>query len=106
MKSTKLTKAAMHDAISENGTLLPKLTSSICNMNYLVRVKNQLEYCPKMNEISSFECLNPPKKEILLLIIQEELSIRGDKRVVSFDEKHQPDVDWCLNSISALNPHH
>ena len=52
MKSTKLTKAAMHDAISENGTLLPKLTSSICNMNYLVRVKNQLEYCPKMNEIS------------------------------------------------------
>ena len=57
-----------------------------------------------MNEISSFECLNPPKKEILLLIIQEELSIRGDKRVVSFDEKHQPDVDWCLNAISALNP--
>ena len=106
MKSTKLTKAAMHDAISENGTLLPKLTSSICNMNYLVRVKNQLEYCPKINEISSFECLNPPKKDILLLIIQEELSIRGDKRVVSFDEKHQPDVDWCLNSISALNPHH
>jgi hypothetical protein len=106
MKSTKLTKAAMHDAISEDGTLLPKLTSSICNMNYLVRVKNQLEYCPKMNEISSFECLNPPKKDILLLIIQEELSIRGDKRVVSFDEKHQPDVDWCLNSISALNPHH
>jgi hypothetical protein len=88
MKSTKLTKAAMHDAISEDGTLLPKLTSSICNMNYLVRVKNQLEYCPKMNEISSFECLNPPKKDILLLIIQEELSIRGDKRVVSFDEKH------------------
>jgi hypothetical protein len=106
MKSTKLTKAAMHDAISEDGTLLPKLTSSICNMNYLVRVKNQLEYCPKINEISSFECLNPPKKDILLLIIQEELSIRGDKRVVSFDEKHQPDVDWCLNSISALNPHH
>ena len=69
MKSTKLTKAAMHDAISEDGTLLPKLTSSICNMNYLVRVKNQLEYCPKINEIANFECPNPPKKDILLLII-------------------------------------
>ena len=69
MKSKKLTKAAMHDAISEDGTLLPKLTSSICNMNYLVRVKNQFEYCPKMNEIANFECPNPPKKEILLLII-------------------------------------
>ena len=69
MKSKKLTKAAMHDAISEDGTLLPKLTSSICNMNYLVRVKNQLEYCPQINEIANFECLNPPKKDILLLII-------------------------------------
>ena len=69
MKSKKLTKAAMHDAISKDGTLLPKLTSSICNMNYLVRVKNQLEYCPKINEIANIECLNPPKKDILLLII-------------------------------------
>ena len=69
MKSRKLTKAALHNAISEDGTVLPKLTSSICNMNYLVRVKNQLEYCPKMNEIKNLECLNPPKKEILLFII-------------------------------------
>ena len=69
MKSKKLTKAATHDAISEDGTLLPKLTSSICNMNYLVRVKNQLDYCPKINEIANIECLNPPKKDILLLII-------------------------------------
>ena len=42
----------------------------------------------------------------MLFIIQEELRILGDKRVVSFDEKHTPDVDWCLNSISALNPNH
>ena len=69
MKSRKLTKAALHNAISEDGTVLPKLTSSICNMNYLVRVKNQLEYCPKMNKIQNLECLNPPKKEILLFII-------------------------------------
>ena len=40
MKSKKLTKAEMHDAISQDGTLLPKITSSICNMGYLVRVKN------------------------------------------------------------------
>ena len=55
MKSRKLTKAALHNTISEDGTVLPKLTSSICNMNYLVRVKNQLEYCPKMNEIKNLE---------------------------------------------------
>ena len=106
MKSKKLTKAALYNAILDEGTVLPKITSSICNMTYLVRVKNQLEYCPKSHEIQNVECLQPPKKEILLFIIQEELRILGDKRVVTFDEKHTPDVDWCLSSISALNPNH
>jgi len=92
--------------MTEEGFVLPKITSSICNLSYLARVKNQLDYCPKSHEIQNVECLQPPKKEILLLIIQEELRILGDQRVVSFDEKHLPDVDWCLNSISALNPNH
>ena len=106
MKSKKLTKAVLYNGILDEGTVLPKISSSICNMTYLVRVKNQLEYCPKQHEIQNVECLQPPKKEILLFIIQEELRISGDKRVVSFDEKHTPDVDWCLNSIAALNPNH
>jgi len=41
---------------------------------------------------------------ILLSIIQDELSKRSDQRVFTFDEKHTPDIDWCLYAVSALNP--
>ena len=43
---------------------------------------------------------------ILLSIIEEELSKRGDHRVITYDEKDTPDVDWCLHAVSALNPQH
>ena len=88
MKNRKLTKAALYDALAEQGTLLPKIKSSICNMQYLIRVKNFVEYCPKVHEVPDLICNVPPKKMILLYFIQEELSKRGDHRVVSFDEKH------------------
>ena len=106
MKNRKLTKAALYDAISEQGILLPKIKSSICNMQYLIRVKNCVEYCPKAHEVLDLICMNPPKKMILLYFIQEELSRRGDHRAMTFDEKHMPDVDWCLHAVSALNPQH
>jgi hypothetical protein len=40
----------------------------------------------------------------MLQIIFEELERRGDSRTLSFDEKHMPDVDWCLYALSALLP--
>ena len=27
-------------------------------------------------------------------------------RTLSYDEKHLPDVDWCLRALSALDPIH
>ena len=43
---------------------------------------------------------------LLLLYIQEELENTSDARTLSFDEKHLPDVDWCLKALSALDPLH
>jgi hypothetical protein len=43
---------------------------------------------------------------VMLQIIFDELQRRGDSRTLSFDEKHLPDVDWCLSAISALDPVH
>jgi len=107
MHKSKLTKQMLHSNLTESGLVLPKLTSSICNMNYLVRVKDHLEYCPQSEEIRKIIYPElPPKKLILLEIIQKELVKKGDKRVVTFDEKHLPDVDWCLNCVFALNPQH
>ena len=74
----------------------------------MVRVRKNQEYCPRKSEIE-FEqnfCANPPKKLILLDIILDELQKKGDNRAVTFDEKHLPDVDWCLYSVFDLNPLH
>ena len=43
---------------------------------------------------------------LLLMFIQEELDKIGDIRTLSFDEKHLPDVDWCLKALSSLDPLH
>ena len=95
----------LHQSLDETGLVLPKLSSSICNMNYLVRVKNNLEYCPLSEDLEKFITPEkPPKKLILLQIIQEELLDKAEKRVVTFDDNHLPDVDWCLNCVFALNP--
>ena len=106
MKSKKLTKAVLYQDITKQGFLLPRSSSTICNLAYLLRVRNGVEYCPLEEEINGMFCLNPPKKLLLLMYIQEELDKNGDMRTVSFDEKHLPDVDWCLKALSALDPLH
>ncbi|MFN9900559.1 MAG: hypothetical protein ACK55Z_17610 [bacterium] len=92
----------------DSGNLLPKMTSTICNMSYLIKIKQNLEYCPHQSESESDPnvCNNPSKKIILLKIISDELLKKGDNRTISYDEKHLPDVDWCLISIFILNPMH
>ena len=106
MKLTKLSKAALYEVIKEEGFLLPKLTSTACKLSYLVNVRAGNEYCPRSEEVQVVYCENPPKKMIMLQIIYDELQRRGDSRTLTFDEKHLPDVDWCISAISALDPLH
>jgi hypothetical protein len=51
-------------------------------------------------------CINPPSKDYLLNQIQEELAKNGDVRDLTYDEKHLPDVEWCVKALLALNPEH
>ena len=106
MKLTKLTKAELYDVIREEGHILPKLTSTACKLSYLVNVRAGNEYCPRSEEVQIVYCDNPPKRMVMLQIIYDELQRRGDPRTLTFDEKHLPDVDWCLSAISALDPVH
>jgi hypothetical protein len=89
--------------IREEGYLLPKYTSTACRLPYLVNVRAGNEYCPRIDEVKGVYCENPPKRIILLQMIFDELQKKGDPRTLSFDEKHLPDVDWCLSALSALD---
>ena len=106
MKLAKLTKAQLYEVIKAEGYHLPKITSSACKLSYLVNVRAGNEQCPMSDNVGFFQCDNPPKKVILLQIIFEELQRKGDHRALSFDEKHLPDVDWCLSAVSTLDPLH
>ena len=69
MKSKKLTKAVLYQDITKQGFLLPRSSSTICNLAYLLRVRNGVEYCPLEEEINGMFCLNPPKKLLPLMYI-------------------------------------
>ena len=106
MDPQKVTKAMLYQDMQQEGYLLPKLNSTICNLAYLFKVRNGLEYCPMVDDVQNITCENPPKRILLLVYIQEELDKIGDARTLTFDEKHLPDVDWCLKALSALDPIH
>jgi len=100
-------KPCEYEAMFRNGFLLPKLNSTIVNKIYMYRVKSGVEYCPMTSDIKAYKvCINPPSKDYLLGQIQEELLKKGDKRDLSYDDGHLPDVEWCVLAIMALNPDH
>ena len=100
-------KPSEYEAMLRNGFILPKLNSTIVNKIYMYRVKSLLEYCPLTSDIKIYKiCINPPSKDYLLNQIQDELTKKGDVRNLTYDEKHLPDVEWCVKALLALNPDH
>ena len=69
MKPRKITKASLYQDIRQQGFLLPKPNSTICNLSYLVSVGNGIEYCPMEDEVCNLDCPYPPKRMLLLLYI-------------------------------------
>ena len=69
MKARKITKVNLYNDIAQQGFLLPKHNSTICNLAYLFRIRNGIEYCPLENEVSNADCPNPPKRMLLLYYI-------------------------------------
>jgi len=101
------TKPSEYEAMLRNGFILPKLNSTIVNKIYMYRVKSGQEYCPHASDIKVYKiCINPPGKLFLLSEIQQELQKQGDVRDLTYDEKHLPDVEWCVKALLALNPQH
>ena len=100
-------KPSEYEAMLRNGFIMPKLNSTIVNKIYMYRVKSGLEYCPMTSDIKVYKiCINPPSKDYLLCQIHEELAKKGDKRDLTYDGGHLPDVEWCVKSLLALNPDH
>ena len=51
-------------------------------------------------------CATPPKKDILIQLVKEELAKKGDRRTFSVDKSHTPDVVYLVTLLGSLNPNH
>jgi hypothetical protein len=51
-------------------------------------------------------CATPPKKEILIQLVKEELNKRGERRTFSVDKNHTPDAIYLITLLGSLNPNH
>ena len=70
MKPQKITKAMLYKDMLQQGYILPKISSTVCNLAYLFKVRNGFEYCPLEEEVDhGITCENPPKRILLLVFI-------------------------------------
>ena len=57
-------------------------------------------------ETKVLNCATPPKKEILIQLVKEELNKRGERRTFSVDKNHTPDAIYLITLLGSLNPNH
>lgn len=87
-------RADLLEAAHRNGYVLPKLTSSICSEDYLMKVINGEVHCPKDSEVRLKNCFAPPGKDLLM---KKVLKAAKDKQIeLGISEKHIPDKKWLV----------
>ena len=99
-------KDAAYEAAIRNKITLPAKTSSIITLRYLQDVFLGTEYSLLNKDTKVVNCATPPKKEILIQYVMEELTKRNEKRTFSVDKSHTPDVIYLVTLLGSLNPKH
>jgi hypothetical protein len=99
-------KDAAYEAAIRNKITLPSKTSSIITLRYLQDVFLGIEYSLLNKDTKVVNCATPPKKEILIQFVKEELNKKGERRTFSVDKSHTPDVIYLVTLLGSLNPKH
>ena len=99
-------KDAAYEAAIRNKITLPSKTSSIITLRYLQDVFLGTEYSLLNKDTKVVNCATPPKKEILIQFVKEELAKKGEKRTFSVDKSHTPDVIYLVTLLGYFNPKH
>ena len=87
-----------------NGFYLPSKNSTIITINWMLDVKDGIEWCPKYVDVKLRPCVDRPLKCYILDELCKELIAHNLK--VTFDKSHTADADWLIVYLSTLNPEH
>jgi hypothetical protein len=85
---------------------MPSINSTLLTVKYMINVKDGVFWCPRYDYLKMRPCPRPPLKYLLIEELEKELKAFKEIRNTGIDEKHQPDNDWLLLTISTLNPNH
>ena len=67
------TKDGLYEAMQRNRWYLPKITSNIVTISWMLKVKNGELYCPKYSEIKLSPCPKRPLKSHIIAEVQRIL---------------------------------
>ena len=107
-------KTHFYKALVAGGWLLPKISTSICTMEFLHEVRAEKIFCPRLADVRFKSCPNPPTIEQLSEMIQA--GIRNCLTTIPLDiapraarladrlEKRKPDTAWLLAVLALLHP--
>ena len=80
------------------------MKSTLCNLEYMTKVRNGTVYCPRHSEVRLLPCPAPPSKECL---IKEILAIAQRKGLdLGISEMRAPNVQWMLTVLSTWDQGH
>ena len=88
-----------------NGFHMPKITSSICSLEWMDKVREGSLWIPKDEDVWIKNCAAAPTKINVLLEIEKLLKLKNLGSIGWTDEL-KPDKQWCLTVLSTLSPQH
>jgi hypothetical protein len=97
-------KGQLIKMMHRNGYYIPSKNSSIITINWMLDVKDGIEWCPKYVDVKLRPCIDRPLKCHIITELQRELIAHNLK--LSLDKNHSADVDWLLVCLSTLNEGH
>ena len=98
------TKKEVYDILLSNGIVLPKITSALCNTEYLRKVYSREIWAPHQSNVKWRNCIHPPT---LIILVDKLLTLtahRGFETGIDKYRKNFPDQLWILLAIATLNP--
>ena len=98
-------KRTYHGLMVRNGFFMPTMTSSICSLDWMDKVREGKLWIPKDEEVRLKNCAAAPTKQNVLLEIEKLLKLKKLGSIGWTDEL-TPDKKWCIQVLSTLSIKH
>jgi len=97
LKSVLLDKLALYHSLQRNRYFLPKLSSRICTVEYMLRVRSGTIWVPKFEQVRLAPCPLPPTKKEFVEEIFRHLESSGADIELGFSavEWEKVDIEWA-----------